>query len=141
MDQFISFVINHWVLWLALVFILALLLLQEFQDKLRGVSAVMASQLTLLMNHEEAVAVDIRDSHHFNTSHILGAINIPVAELSEKVSQLTGKKKAIILIDASGQQAANAAVLLRKHGINDVRILKGGMTSWQNDRLPLVKSK
>ncbi|KIR03377.1 hypothetical protein P261_02192 [Lachnospiraceae bacterium TWA4] len=43
------------------------------------------------LKRSEYILVDIRDDMSFNYGHIPGAINIPVAELSEKLPSSEGK--------------------------------------------------
>lgn len=140
MEQFITFIINHWALWLALIVVVGLIAASEFQGTLRGVASVSPQETTNLMNHQEAIVVDIRDNAGFSKGHILNAVNIPAAELEKNLSKLENhKNKPIILVDSMGQHAVSSALRLKKQGFNSVSVLKGGMTAWQNAGIPLVK--
>lgn len=141
MEQFITFVMHHWALWLGLAIVVSLLLILEFQGKLRGIASLSPAQVTQFINHQEGVLVDIRDNVAFNKGHILNAIHIPVADIENSLAKLENyKTKPVIVVDSMGQQAVNAALQLRKHGFTSVYVLQSGITSWQNANLPLVKS-
>jgi rhodanese-related sulfurtransferase len=50
------------------------------------------------------------------------------------------KEKKIILICARGLQSTTVAAKIRPLGFQPL-VLKGGLTSWQNADLPLIKNK
>ena len=50
------------------------------------------------------------------------------------------KSSPIILVDAMGQQAGSAGRQLRAAGFENVMRLNGGISSWKESSLPLVKS-
>lgn len=140
MQQFTAFFIKHWELWLAFFVILGLLLLLELRNKISGLPQLDAQAAVLLMNHEEAVVIDVRDNVHFIKGHILGAINIPLAELEAKKQQLQKySSKPAIIVCAVGQVPQKAARVLTELGFTRLQVLKGGMNAWQNAGLPVVK--
>ena len=46
----------------------------------------------------------------------------------------------IVLICAMGRNAGLAGEKLQKHGYLQTHVLKGGLASWQQEGLPLVKA-
>ncbi len=138
MDQVIEFVSNHWMLATAWVVLFSLLIvtLSKTSSKVIG-----NQEVTTLINHEKATAIDIRSKADFSKGHLLGSINIPAAELKNAEDKLEKLKQApIILVDANGMQAAASAQLLQKKGYSQVSRLQGGIASWINDNLPLDKA-
>lgn len=57
MAQFGEFVVNHWLLVLALVVILVLIIAGEAQRKLLGFTDIKPQEAVRLMNQEDAIAL------------------------------------------------------------------------------------
>ena len=140
MHQYVTFVLNHWELFVALVIILALLAGNRFTDRLRGFRAVSPSEATQLINREDALVLDVREDGEYQGGHIINALHIPVASLNERLGELEKHKdKPIIVGCRSGQRSARACATLRKQGFEQVYNLSGGVMAWQNANLPLSK--
>ena len=140
MDQFTQFIINHWVLCLALVAVIALLVLEEKKGSVKGVKKITPQAAINLMNHENAKVVDVRGEPSFKAGHLVGAINIPATELEKNIKKLTKfKSKPVILVCSAGQGSLKAGLVLMKQGFTDVYSLTGGVTGWQRAGLPLAK--
>ncbi len=141
MDQFIQFVIRHWLLSGAFLVVLILLIIEEL--KKRGLGSPVSPQAAVnLMNHEQAVVVDIRDKTAFSNSHIINAINIPQADLERGLNKLEKYKQRLLIVACtSGQKSQAVAVKLRKNGFEKACALAGGVNAWKNADLPLVKGK
>ncbi len=141
MDQFISFVIRHWELWLLFAALLAALGALELRDRFFGIRALSPHEVTHLMNREDATILDIRDTEHFTKGHILGSVNMPVKQIDLQTKQLEKyKSKPLIIVYSPNQAVSAAASLLIKQGFTQVYTLKGGIATWQNANLPLHKS-
>ena len=139
MDQIIEFVGNHLGLVIALVVILTLLV-QNLIGGGGGKDAVDAARATELINHEDAVVVDVRPMADFNQGHIIGAINIPSNGFANQLKQLERHKaKPIIVNCRSGAQSAQACAVLRKAGFEKVHNLRGGILAWESANLPVTR--
>lgn len=140
MQDFIQFCLRHWELCLAFIVILSFLLVFELHGKLTGVPSVTPQEVTRLINHEDAIVIDIRDSASFAKGHIINAINIPQAELETGLKRIEKyKEKVVVLVYNTGQPHHKATSLLRKAGFARLYQLKGGIVTWQNASLPLTK--
>lgn len=138
MEQYILFIMNHPFLVGTFAVLLTVLIVTETR---RGGRSVSVQELTTLVNQEHAVIVDLRDKKEFGTGRITGAINIPLANLESRMGELDKHKSSpIILVDAMGQQAGSAGRQLRAAGFENVMRLNGGISSWKESSLPLVKS-
>ena len=71
-----QFVTSNWYLFAALIAILGLLAFDPIRRRSSGIRPVSAIQLPQLMNHDNAVIVDVRDNTDFENSHIAKAIKI-----------------------------------------------------------------
>lgn len=73
--------------------------------------------------------IDVREKDAFDAGHILGARNLPYSMLKQTYESLR-KDQSILLYDQKKTMAIRAANLLRKHGYQDIYILKGGYNDW-----------
>ncbi len=140
MNQYIEFASNHWIL-VGLFFILLLVFIGvEVAERIVGVPRIRSKQLTDMVNHNDAVVVDLRTVDEYKRGHIANALNIPKSELPQRLEKLSDyKEKSVILICGTGQHASLAGSLLRKQGFSNIYLLAGGIATWQADNLPLVK--
>lgn len=80
-------------------------------------------------NLRKTQLIDVRQKDDFDAGHILGARNIPYHELSQRYIELR-KDQPIYLYEAHSRMASNAAIKLKKHGFEDLYVLKGGFENW-----------
>ena len=84
--------------------------------------------------------IDLRDPVAYSQSHLLGAINIPHAELLARLDELP-EDVLIIVYDQAGEQSDAAAQTMLNAGLAQVRSLLGGLDEWVRqfgDRLVLA---
>lgn len=135
--EFIDFATRHWYLFLALVVILTLLIGGEIRNRLQGISAVSPAGALKLINHQDAIVLDVREASDYKTRHIPDALHIPHRELEGRLKELTRyQSKPVVIYASLAGQATASGVLLKKQGFSSVQTLKGGLTEWQNANLP-----
>ena len=139
MNRFVEYVINHPFLVGAAAILAVLAIVIEFRQRARGSSAVAPGDAVRLAN-SGALLVDVRDSQAYEAGHIIEARNLPAAELAGKAETLKKyKEKPVIVYCESGNTSGAAARTLRAGGFNKVVTLRGGLQSWRQENLPLVK--
>ncbi len=139
MLEFNLFLIDYWY-FSAPLFISIILWFRS--EKSRGGNRVDCNQLTNLVNKESACLVDVRPKSEFETGAIAGSINIPFEELDNRNDELLKQQgNPMVLICKMGRNAALAGEKLQKHGYEITYVLQGGITTWQQEGLPLVKIK
>jgi rhodanese-related sulfurtransferase len=85
------------------------------------------------------VLVDVRPANEFQGGHIHGAIKIPHTKIASRIAELEKcRSKVVVLADSMGQHVGGAGRALNKEGYN-VRRLRGGMTEWRGENLPVVQ--
>jgi phage shock protein E len=89
-----------------------------------------------LVKHEGALLLDVRTWWEYSWSHVPGAKNISVDELSNRlgdVDRLLGGKKGrpIVVYCTKGVRAGEAKTILQKAGFTRITNL-GGMSDWQD---------
>ena len=104
---------------------------------------VSTSQATHLMNREDALVVDVREPGEYGAGHILGAKNVPLAEIDSRIQSghELGKRKdkPVIVYCDGGDRASKAAAVLKKLGFSRIANLSGGLPAWQQAGLPVEK--
>lgn len=140
MEQYVAFLAQHWGLSLLLLVILLAIAVYEWGVKGIGPKRTSAQKVVQLVNHDNAVVIDLRDCSSFEHGHIINAINVPINELEQKITTLSKyQHKPIILVLASGQQSLQAAKLFAKNDFTSVSVLGGGMRAWREANLPVEK--
>ncbi|WP_028388145.1 rhodanese-like domain-containing protein [Legionella fairfieldensis] len=140
MGQLGQFIINHWALWLALVGILVFIFINESLAQRKRAKELSPQAAVNLINHDNAVVVDLRETEAFRKGHIIDAI---LATPDDFSAQRMDKYKAkpLILVCARGLQSASLAAKLKEQGFLQLFVLAGGIAAWQAAELPLVKGK
>ena len=138
MDQLFAFVGGHPYLVGLFAVLLALFVRNEM---VRGGATISAQEVVNLVNKEGAMVVDIRDKAEFEQGHIVDAVNIPNANLDARVDELKKyQDKPIVVACKMGQHSGAAGTALRKAGFENVYRLRGGITEWRSQSLPVVKA-
>ena len=97
-------------------------------------------EATQLMNRDDALVVDLRAADEYAKGHILGARNVPLADLPRRAGELEKyKSKPVIVHCGDGNRAGGAVALLRRSGFANVVNLRGGYAAWQQAGLPVEK--
>jgi rhodanese-related sulfurtransferase len=132
---------DHNGLLLATAVISGAILLWPFVRRSTGGPWVSISQATQLINREDALMLDVRDTGDYGAGHILGARNLPLTRLEGgDAGELAKRKdKPLIVYDDGGERATKAAAALRKLGFGRVVNLTGGLGAWKQAGLPVEK--
>jgi len=138
-QQLLEFIANHWLLFLALVVIIALLV---HSYAVGGKGSVDPLAATDLINRRDALVVDVRPAADFAKGHIINAISIPMNGFKNQIGVLQKHKDKPILVSCrSGAQSTGACKELRKEGFGEVYNLRGGLLAWESANLPLTRKK
>ena len=84
--------------------------------------------------------LDVREPSEWEAGHIDGAVLIPLAELSTRMSEIP-KDKTVVIICRSGNRSAQARDQLRAAGYSQTTSVDGGMNAWIEAGLPVVTGK
>ncbi|MDO8789372.1 MAG: rhodanese-like domain-containing protein [Sulfuritalea sp.] len=104
-----------------------------------NVARLTPAEATLMMNREDALVLDVRETGEWGSGHIHGARHITLAQLEKRLSELDKfKEKPIIVVCATGNRSSSACGQLKKHGFDKVYSLGGGVSSWIEANLPLT---
>lgn len=125
-------------IWVALAFVSGGMLLWPMISG-GTVAHLTPAEATLLMNREDALVLDVRETGEWSSGHITGARHITLGQLDKRLSELDKfKEKPIIVICASGNRSSSACGRLKKAGFDKVYSLGGGISAWVGANLPLT---
>lgn len=104
-----------------------------------GAQGLSPAQATLLMNREDAVVIDVRETGEWSSGHIAGARHITLGQLDKRLSEIEKfKGRPIIVCCASGNRSSSACSQLKKAGFDKVYNLSGGISAWLEASLPVT---
>lgn len=125
---------------MALALVVGLLVAGEFTRRFRGFPDVGPVEATELLNHQDAITLDVRESSEFEQGHILNAIHIPRSVLADRLKELDKHRgKSIIVYCATGNRSIAAGRMLKANGHEKVYNLAGGIHAWKNASLPVMR--
>lgn len=129
-------------IWMVMIAVSSglMLLWSIFGNRLRGVKEVDVVEALQLINHKNAIILDVREESEYKSGHILNAKWIPLGKLVGRIGELERyRAQPIVLVCRSGQRSASACVALGKQGFAQAYNLSGGVMGWQKSNLPLEK--
>ena len=92
------------------------------------------------MNREKAVVIDVSEPSEFAAGHVIGAKNLPLADLEAKLpAAVKNKATPVIMVCANGAKSNRAVAIAKKLGYADAQSLTGGMGAWRTASLPVEK--
>jgi rhodanese-related sulfurtransferase len=139
MQDLSLFVQHHMNLSLAFGVLVVLLFLVEMLRLKSRAQHLSSNQLTQMINHQNAQVIDLRPADQFAKGHIIDSLSLPLSEFKEKSKKIEKlKTRPIILVCTKGFDSPKIATTLKTEGYN-VHILRGGISGWMSDNLPLVK--
>ena len=142
MQEIVLFIQHHVALVIALVAVLVLLAIFEYIKSKKSVAQLGPALATQMINHQNAVVLDIRTREMYTAGHIVNAISIPMADLEKSYHKLNAlKTQPIIVMCGTGSESPIAASLLAQQGFNTVFILANGMRGWKEADMPLIKDR
>ena len=132
-----NFLLDNWML-LAMALASGFALLLPVLNKGSGLDP---QAMVQLMNRDKAMIIDVCEPDEFARSHVLGAKNVPLGQLEDKLPQVVKNKSAqVIMVCQVGARSARAAASARKLGYENVQSLSGGLKAWVAASMPTEKA-
>jgi rhodanese-related sulfurtransferase len=134
-----EFLIKNWAL-VAIAAVSGGMLLWPLLRRSAGGPSVSTLEATQLINRSDALVLDLRSAEDYAKGHILGAKNIPLADLERRAGELEKlKAKPLILHCADGNRTGGGISVLRAKGFDKAHNLAGGYAAWLQAGLPVEK--
>ncbi len=140
MQEYIEFASRNILLFVALAAVLVLIIVTELRRATKGYKEVLPAEAVRLINKEDALVLDVREANELGQGTIIDSKHIALSALPDKIASLPkDKDKPILVFCKMGNRSSQACKLLLKNSYTNVFGLKGGLTSWVNDQLPITK--
>jgi rhodanese-related sulfurtransferase len=143
MDQFnlfVNFITQHWALSTLFGALLLVVIVNECMQRASSLPSISPQEAIQLINHKDAVVVDIRAEDLFAKGHIVHSINLPLNVLEARIHQLKQHTHhPLILVCANGQSLTQVVQRLKALGYTEIFVLQNGLEAWKQAALPLVK--
>lgn len=82
------------------------------------------------------VLVDVRSPLEFESEHVVGSLNVPMADLEARIGEVP-EAGEVVVVCRTGVRSFGAAETLARAG-RKPRVLEGGVLAWRKAGLPLV---
>jgi rhodanese-related sulfurtransferase len=140
MDRLLEYITHHpWYAAGAAVAAL-LVIVYELRTRNENVSAVSPQDVVRLMN-QGAVIIDLRPGDAFATGHVAGARQMSGEQILQAGDTLKKQKeKVLVVYDDTGSLGAAAVRQLAAQGFTKAFNLRGGISAWRAENLPLSKA-
>jgi rhodanese-related sulfurtransferase len=112
--------------------------LTERQDLIRSTERVSAPMLMEeLASQDPPLTIDIRTPHEWTAGHLKHSINIPLAQLKQRIEEIP-RNRRIAVHCAGGYRSSIAVGILNQYGITNLIELAGGVAAWEAAKFPLI---
>ncbi len=131
-----KFIIDNWMLIAVALAAATMLMMPSIKGI--GQGTLTPDGAVQLINREKAVLIDICEPGEFAAGHAIGAKNIPMGQLEDKLAAtVKNKSLPVILICRSGARSSRALSVVKKLGYDNVQSLAGGLGAWRSANLPI----
>ncbi len=84
---------------------------------------------------DDPIIIDVRRKSEFDSEHVVNAINIPLNEINQHLSEIP-KEKQFVMHCAGGYRSMIAASILKSRGYHNFKDVEGGMTELLKTDIP-----
>ena len=96
----------------------------------------------LLETGPHTLLVDVRTPAEYESSHIPGAINLPLGRVDAHLERIVADAGGrLVLVCQSGGRAAQCQGKLAAAGLNDTAVMDGGMNAWEAQGAPVERGR
>jgi rhodanese-related sulfurtransferase len=132
-----QFIQTNWLLLVVMLLSGAMLVWPLVQRRLSPGKEVGNLQATQLINRENALLLDLRETAEYEGGHLPNAVHIPLSQLASRGQELAKHAaRPVVAYCASGNRSRTAGSALARLGFKDVYNLQGGYGAWKDAGLP-----
>ncbi|NJI72423.1 MBL fold metallo-hydrolase [Sphingobacterium kitahiroshimense] len=112
--------------------------LDKMNMELEKFNLVTSTEVQKHLDKNDVQIIDVRTENEYGNGHIRGAENISLTTLKNNLHKIS-KDRPVIVHCQSGVRAAMAYSLLKKSGIQNIKMFSGGINEWTEKKIELVK--
>ncbi len=142
LQHFPEYFTHHTLLVMLIVVLVLVLAGNEMARLFRRYRELTPAGLTLLINRQSPLIVDLSSIQDFDKGHIPGARHVAMSQFDPENKELAKARELPVAVYCkTGQTSATAAARLVKAGFKHVYWLGGGLASWNQADLPTTRGK
>jgi rhodanese-related sulfurtransferase len=135
-----TFIQNNWLLILVMLASGAMLVWPLVLRRLSPMKDVGNLNVTHLINTQDAVLLDVRETKEYEGGRLPNALHIPVSQLEGRANELAKlTSRPVVAYCATGNRSRSVGAALTRIGFKDVYNLHGGYRAWKDAGLPVEK--
>ncbi|KZC19169.1 MULTISPECIES: rhodanese-like domain-containing protein [Rhodanobacter] len=136
-----EFVGNHAALSALFVILLLALIVIQVSTLFSKIKELSPAGLTLLINRENPLLIDLSAIAEFEKMHVPGARHVAMSQFDPEHKDLAkAKELPVVVMDKDGRgHSLKASQRLVKAGFGKVYMLGGGVLAWHAAQLPVAK--
>ena len=136
-----EFIGNHMALAALFAILLVALIVVQVAELFSKTKELTPAGLTLLINRETPLLIDLSSIAEFEKMHVPGAKHVAMSQFDpEKKELANAKDMPVVVMDKDGRgNSVKAAQRLVKAGFSKVHTLGGGVLAWHAAQLPVAK--
>ncbi|KHF38070.1 rhodanese-like domain-containing protein [Halalkalibacter okhensis] len=114
-------------LWLILLGFVAYLVFKRFYNP-KYLKTL--TQEDFIKGYRKAQLIDVREPREYEGGHILGARNIPMSQLRQRMNEVRNDQPVYLYCQSGARSRQAAQLIKKKRGVEDISHLKGGFKKW-----------
>ena len=136
-----EFIGNHAALAALFAILLVALIVTQILELFSKTKELTPAGLTLLINRETPLLIDLSSIADFEKMHVPGAKHVVMSQFDPENKDLAkAKELPVVVMDKDGRgNSIKAAQRLVKAGFVKVHTLGGGVLAWHGAQLPVAK--
>jgi len=135
-----NFIIKNLTLSVILLTSITILIIFELNEFIQSKNSINPEKAIDLINHQNAIIIDIRNENEFKQCHVINSVNIPYNKLITYKNILKKYKKKIIIIMHNKNNLAQKAIKqLKNNELNEILYINDGINAWNKNNLPTNK--
>ena len=139
MERLIDYTNHHPWLAAAAVLVAIVVVLYEMRLQSENKASVSPQDMVRLMN-QGALLIDLRPAEQYTAGHVGGARQMNGEQILKAGETLKKyKEKIVVVYDDTGSLGASAARQLATQGFTKAFNLRGGLSAWRTENLPLTR--
>ncbi|OLO42865.1 rhodanese-like domain-containing protein [Alkalihalophilus pseudofirmus] len=117
----------EWILWGILLGLLVFIIVKRL---IKPKYLTELTQEDFIKGYRKAQLIDVREPKEYDGGHILGARNIPLSQLKQRMNEVRTDQPVYLYCQSGARSRQAAEVLKKKRGCEDLNYLKGGFKKW-----------
>ncbi|MEG3591739.1 MAG: rhodanese-like domain-containing protein [Pseudomonadota bacterium] len=140
MEAYLDFLLDNPFLSTLLVITIILIFVVELRRFNQGFKEISPQEAVYIINNEDAFLLDVREDTELQQGIIPNSKHVAASIFNKRFSELNiSKDLPVITYCKTGARAPSVCNFLKKRDFQNVYNIKGGISAWVEDSLPISK--